>query len=42
MGAHYEPAALTTELWALVGRIVTYLPLLGKTLFDFRLSLVGT
>ena len=27
----YEPTALTTELWALVRRIVTYLPLLGKT-----------
>lgn len=26
----YEPAALTTELWAPVGPIVTYLPVVGK------------
>ena len=38
MGAFsdYEPAALTTELWALVGRIVTYLSAIGKTFVDFR------
>jgi hypothetical protein len=26
----YEPTALTTELWALAERIVSYLPALGK------------
>jgi len=30
MGALYEPAALTAELWALAGRIVPYPPVVGK------------
>ena len=34
MGALYEPTALTTELWALAERIVSYLFLLGKREFS--------